>query len=218
MARRLADAELVAQTAETIIAEGGEPSIKAVQSRIGGGSYTTVKRSLDAWRENRTMAGAAAQTMPPELQGRALEFAGVIWSAATRLANEKTQQLEQQTLAKVAAARAELAAALSEVERLEHIESDNIGTIEQLHQQQRQLELELAEARASAGRVKALEQALASSQTEVAKKAEEAARLRGESESLRTQLKELIAALAAAGHTSAKTGGASNKTADLPPN
>lgn len=212
MARRLADDELVAQTAETILAEGGEPSIKAVQSRIGGGSYTTVKRSLDAWRENRSMAGAAAQTMPPELQGRAQEFAGAIWSAATRLANEKTQQLEEQARAKVAAARAELATALSEVERLEHIETTQSGTIEQLHQQQRHLELELAEARASAGRVKALEQALASSQAETARKAEEAARLRGESESLRTQLKELIAALAAAGHTSAKTGGASNKT------
>lgn len=212
MARRLADDELVAQTAETILSEGGEPSIKAVQSRIGGGSYTTVKRSLDAWRENRSMAGAAAQAIPPELQGRAQEFAGAIWSAATRLANEKTQQLEEQTLAKVAAARSELAAALSEVERLEHIETAQSGTIEQLHQQQRHLELELAAARVSAGRIKELEQALASSQAETARKTEEAARLLGESESLRVQLKELIAALAAAGHTSAKTGGASNKT------
>lgn len=212
MARRLVDDELVAQTAETILGEGGEPSIKAVQSRIGGGSYTTVKRSLDTWRESRSVASAAAQAMPSELQGRALEFAGAIWSAATRLANEKTQQVEQQALAIVAAARSELAAALSEVERLEHIETAQSATIEQLHQQQRHLELELAEARTSAGRVKELEQALASSQAETAKKTEEAARLLGESESLRAQLKELIAALAAAGHTSTKTGGASDKT------
>lgn len=212
MARRLIDDELVAQTAETIIAEGAEPSIKAVQSRIGGGSYTTVKRSLDAWRENRSIAGAAAQEMPPELQGRAIEFAGVIWAAASRIANEKTQQLEEQTLAEVAAARAELGTALSEVERLEHVETDSTDTIEKLRQQQRHLELELAAARASAGRVKELEQAITSSQAEAAKKAEEAARLLGESESLRTQIKELIAALAAAGHTSTKTVGARNKT------
>jgi len=212
MARRLVDDELVAQTAETIVAEGGEPSIKSVQSRIGGGSYTTVKLSLDAWRANRSEASAAVQALPTDLQGRALEFAGAIWSLASRLANEKTQHLEKQTSTAVAAARADLTAALSEVQRLEHIDSEQLGMIEQLREERRRIELELVEARTTASRVKELEQALALSLAEAGKKTEEAASMRGESESLRRQLRELVAALAATGHADGKQGASPGNT------
>lgn len=44
MARQIVTQQAVTEAAEALIVEGAEPSIVAVQARIGGGSYSTVKK------------------------------------------------------------------------------------------------------------------------------------------------------------------------------
>lgn len=60
MARQIVTSERVAEIANALVLEGQEPSIVAVQAQIGGGSYSTVKRYLDVWRQERAEAAASA--------------------------------------------------------------------------------------------------------------------------------------------------------------
>jgi hypothetical protein len=72
MARQIVTQHAVNEAAEALILEGSEPSILAVQSRIGGGSYSTVKRFLDVWKQERAEAATAAPDTPPEVQALSL--------------------------------------------------------------------------------------------------------------------------------------------------
>ena len=56
MARPLATKELVFDAASSLVSDGTEPSIVNVQAKIGGGSYTTIKRYLDAWNVQREIS------------------------------------------------------------------------------------------------------------------------------------------------------------------
>ena len=47
MARQIVTQSAVNEAAAALVTEGQEPSIVGVQERIGGGSYSTVKRFLD---------------------------------------------------------------------------------------------------------------------------------------------------------------------------
>ncbi len=51
MAKALVTREAVFEAADVLAAAGDDPSILAVQGRIGGGSYSTVKRFLDTWMD-----------------------------------------------------------------------------------------------------------------------------------------------------------------------
>jgi hypothetical protein len=60
MARQIVTQQAVTEVADALVAEGLDPSIMAVQSRIGGGSYSTVKRYLDVWKQERAAVDAVA--------------------------------------------------------------------------------------------------------------------------------------------------------------
>ena len=74
MARQIVTQQAVTEIADALAAEGLDPSILAVQSRIGGGSYSTVKRYLDAWKQERAQVHAAATDTPPAIQSKGQEF------------------------------------------------------------------------------------------------------------------------------------------------
>ena len=198
MARKLVTEELVAQIAENIVGECGDPSIIEVKERLGGGSFTTIKRYLDVWKQRSAEAKSATPDTPPEFEAKALQFARSVWSLASRLANDEAKLVKDQAAASVAAAKDELDLALREISRLERIESEQSELIEQQQAELHRNELALVEVRVQVSRVAELEQTLAVCRDEATTKGEKYSRLSGETEALRGQVRDLVAALAAA--------------------
>lgn len=202
MARQIVTQQAVTEVADALLAEGLDPSIMSVQSRIGGGSYSTVKRYLDAWKQARAEVHAAATEIPPAIHAKGQEFAQVVWALASKAAQQEAQAIKDGAKAEVAAVRADLANANTEIARLESVESAQVATIEAQLAKLREVELALADAQAQARRVPELEQSLAQLRTELqacrqdaTDKAVEAGRLAGETEALRTQVRDLMAAI-----------------------
>ncbi len=202
MARQIVTQQAVTEAAEALIVEGAEPSIVAVQARIGGGSYSTVKKFLDVWKQQRAEAATAAPETPAEVQAKGQEFARIVWALASREAQAEAQQAKDEAQAEVAAVRVELAEATNEIARLEGVEASQAATIDQQAAKLREVELALAEAQTQARRVPDLEKSLAdlraelgTSRKEATDKAVEAGRLAGEAEALRVQVRELMDAI-----------------------
>ena len=202
MAPPIATQKAVTEIANALVAEGLEPSIIAVQSRIGGGSYSTVKRYLDAWKQERTQLHAAATDTPPAIQAKGQEFAHSVWVLAWAQAQREAQAVKDEARAEVAAVRADLAEATSEIARLENVESAQAAELDAQQSKLRQVELALAQAQAQARRVPELEQSLVQLRTELdaarkeaSDKAVEAGRLAGEADALRAQVREWMATI-----------------------
>ena len=202
MARQIVTQQAVTDAAEALIVEGAEPSIVAVQARIGGGSYSTVKKFLDVWKQQRAEAATAAPETPAEVQAKGQEFARIVWALASREAQAEAQQAKDEAQAEVAAVRGELAEATNEIARLEGVEASQAATIDQQAAKLREVELALAEAQTQARRVAELEKSLAdlraeldASRKDATDKAVEAGRLAGEGEALRAQVRELMDAI-----------------------
>jgi len=202
MARQIVTQQAVTEAAEALIVEGAEPSIVAVQARIGGGSYSTVKKFLDVWKQERAEAATAAPETPAEVQAKGQEFARIVWALASREAQAEAQQAKDEAQAAVAAVRVELAEATNEIARLEGVEAAQAATIDQQAAKLREVELALAEAQTQARRVAELEKSLAdlraeldASRKDATDKAVEAGRLAGEADALRAQVRELMDAI-----------------------
>ena len=202
MARQIVTQQAVTDAAEALIVEGAEPSIVAVQARIGGGSYSTVKKFLDVWKQQRAEAATAAPETPAEVQAKGQEFARIVWALASREAQAEAQQAKDEAQVAVAAVRVELAEATNEIARLEGVEAAQAATIDQQAAKLREVELALAEAQTQARRVAELEKSLAdlraeldASRKDATDKAVEAGRLAGEGEALRAQVRELMDAI-----------------------
>lgn len=68
MARESITIEQVIGAAESIQAEGGKATARAVRDRLGTGSMGTVNRMLQEWRGDKKPSEAATSLMPPALQ------------------------------------------------------------------------------------------------------------------------------------------------------
>ena len=64
---------------------GEEPSIIRIQALIGGGSFSTVKKHLDAWKVQR-QAAVAPVAVPEAVTRRVEEFGRQLWQEAAALA------------------------------------------------------------------------------------------------------------------------------------
>ena len=62
--REIASYETVCEAANVLVVEGVEPSIVAVQRRIGGGSYSTVKKHMASWAEQRAREAVSVPAIP----------------------------------------------------------------------------------------------------------------------------------------------------------
>ncbi|UCV22316.1 DNA-binding protein [Ferribacterium limneticum] len=200
--REIASFEFVSDAAEALLLEGVEPSIVNVQKRIGGGSYSTVKKHLAAWAEKRAKDAAAASSVPAEVLAKAQEFGRTLWGLASMEAQREIQKAKEDAQVELAAVRSELAEATGVIARLENVEAEQAATLESSQARLREVELALVEAQTKALRVPVLENALADARAatenlraELTQKAAEAGRFNGEVETLRTQVRELMAAL-----------------------
>lgn len=202
MARQIVTSERVAEIANALVLEGQEPSIVAVQAQIGGGSYSTVKRYLDVWRQERAEAAASAPDMPSEIAAKGAEFARAVWATASQQAQRDAQVVKDSAAKAEAALRGELVGAQAEIARLEQTDAHQAETIEQQAAKLREIELALAEVQAQARRVPELESTLADTRAQldtarrdVSEARERAAGLAGQMEALASQNAALLAAL-----------------------
>lgn len=199
MSRSMITEDLVNSTADTLVAEGTDPSIVAVQARIGGGSFTTVKRFLDRWRANRAAGAAATLDIPPEVDAKGKEFVLATWSLAKQMAYKESLSAKEAAAAEVGAVRVELAQVLQEVARLETNEMQLRETCTTQESKIREMEIALADAQAQARRATELEKTLEAVRGEL-KAAEktatthavEAGRAAGEISALRQQSQDLM--------------------------
>ena len=74
MARPLATQEIVFDAASALVADGVQPTIVTVQAKIGGGSYTTIKRLLDKWHAERAHLHEAALEVPGVVEEKCAEL------------------------------------------------------------------------------------------------------------------------------------------------
>ena len=95
----------VFKTADTLLAEGIEPTVITLQERIGGGSYITIKRHLSVWRVTQAMTQApdAAQGQSRTIQpsAEAMATTPVELTEALRQIKQllSTQEAYRETLA-----------------------------------------------------------------------------------------------------------------------
>lgn len=209
MAAPIATKEAVFDACDTLVAEGAKPSILTVQEKIGGGSYSTVKRYLDAWTQERAKSKNNTIDLPPAAVEAAVEMAKSIWAQAERDAMQKTAAIRESAENKVAMISDDLEIAQKEIARLEGVTEAGQAEIANLQALLAAQGAELNELGIKAGRVDDLERRLQSSddalracRAESEARAIEASRLAGEAEALRKQVQELTAALIKLGSSS----------------
>jgi hypothetical protein len=199
MARLLVTQPLITAAADALLAEGAEVTVVNLRSHIGGGSYTTIGRCLAEWRTLRATSDAAAPATPPEIETQGQDFIRKLWALASRQAQAEVQSVKAQADADATTLRSELAAATAEVIRLEHAESQHLALIEQLEDQLQAAQVLAAEtgieARRATESLLACGTELKAARQEATDKAVEVGKLMGEIETLRTQSRELIAAI-----------------------
>ena len=66
--------EQVAAVADTILAEGGRPTVRALRERLGAGSMGTLHRLLQHWQVGRARPVETSLTLPPAMQRALLDF------------------------------------------------------------------------------------------------------------------------------------------------
>ena len=211
MAKALVTQERVFEVAQSLVEQGTTPTILNVQDGIGGGSYTTVKRYLDQWRE-----AAPKQRRPVELPeaavARLMSLGREFWALLDEQAGQQVEAIRAATGEEIAAIQAQLDQAEQAIARLEAerdqaesraVEQEHaLREAAQAHQAQTERvaaaeakagelaarvadlkgELKLAHAQQAAER-----QATATARVEAQAAAVEAARLQGELAALRAQ-------------------------------
>jgi chromosome segregation ATPase len=205
MARAIVTEEDVAEVAQQLLEAGEEPTIIRVQAIIGGGSFSTVKRYLDAWKAQRQVAVAAPVAAPSEIMQRAAEFGRLIWQEASILAAQEVQRVRQEAQRQVEEARAAAAEAEQVVDRLEAQVEEQAEQLEAAQRERDEAKVALGKAQVAAQvaevRLEEQGQRLADLQRQVEAQAGELAqaraelltqaRLVGEIEALRRQLGEI---------------------------
>lgn len=202
MARQIVTQSAVNEAAAALVTEGQEPSIVGVQERIGGGSYSTVKRFLDVWRDERSQVIAQAPETPPDVQAKGQEFARTLWALASLEALKVAEQIKADASAAMTKVSGDLAEARSVITRMEGVETDLSAQVEALQSTVREKEVAMAVFQVQALRVPELEQMVAELRKELqgARQATSAKdfdeeRVFEELEALRRQVQELMAAI-----------------------
>lgn len=192
MAKALVSAELVFETASQLVQEGIDPSIVNVQTRIGGGSYTTVKKYLDEWKKMRVEKPIVE--VPPEIAFRGNLLVTEIWSIAYQLADRSVQTIKEQTQAEVDRTQQELAEAINELHRLERTEEQLRKKLASKDSQVHNLELKVTALEVEAKKAQQLQSELETSRTELARQQQQLADLQQQTQqtaSLETLITEL---------------------------
>lgn len=108
--------EQVFAAADSMSAEGREISPAELLSRLGGGSFTTLYRHLEAWRRGQgEQAPAVVVAMPPAVR-LALDQ---VWQVATSEAFREVTRVREELTREVTQAQRQFDDALATIEALE---------------------------------------------------------------------------------------------------
>jgi chromosome segregation ATPase len=84
--------EQVWAAADSLAAEGRNPTLAAVRECLGGGSYTDISAAMQVWKANRQASAAPIrEPAPTAVTDRLGELGGEIWTIALELANGRLQ-------------------------------------------------------------------------------------------------------------------------------
>lgn len=152
--------EAVAAAAEALQAAGKRVTTISVQSHLGGGSFTTVQKYLEAWQQTQRDQRAAVVDVPSVVVERGMTLLRQVWQAAQAEAGEEIAQTREETEAQLAEMRDQLAEALLAVQRQEAENTDQAQALATLEAQVAAHQAERDEARTEA-RVNAVQAAAA---------------------------------------------------------
>jgi chromosome segregation ATPase len=84
--------EQVWAAADSLAAEGRNPTLAAVRERLGGGSYTDISAAMQVWKATQQASAAPIrEPAPTAVTDRLGELGGEIWAVALELANGRLQ-------------------------------------------------------------------------------------------------------------------------------
>lgn len=99
--------------ADLITASGQQPTLAAVRTALGGGSFTTISEAMKSWKAAQQAAATPIREMAPAaVTERMGELAGEIWGVALGMANDrlaKEREALESTRQEVEAQRREAA-------------------------------------------------------------------------------------------------------------
>lgn len=168
MAKPIVTFESVSDAAQALIQEGLTPTILLVKERIGGGSFTTVKKHLDSWREAQASNNSDAPPTPASVADKAAEFARTIWSVAHQEAQQAVTRIQAEAKEQIGKLRIELSDTHREIASLESVETLQAGEIAVLKNDLAEKASALQQSQLIAQRVPDLEKALQDLKDELA--------------------------------------------------
>lgn len=157
--------EAVAAAAEALHAAGKRVTTISVQSHLGGGSFTTVQKYLEAWQQEQREQRVAAVDVPALVVERGLAMVRHVWQAAQAEAGQEIAQTREETAAALAEMRDHLAEAVLAVQRQEDVNSEQEQALTALAATVATLQAERDEARTEA-RVSAAQVAAAAARVQ----------------------------------------------------
>ncbi len=192
--------EQVFEAADALVAQGREVTPTALLNALGSGSFTTIYKHLSEWEKSRTSAGAERSAAIPDA---VLSAFGAAWRAASAEASKEVVLVREQAAEEIKTAKAQFQEALQTIERLEsesEADSTRIETLsakvtelqESLHKSENEKTALNATLEQLQRQVKAQAEELERVRKEKEQSIKEAAELRGRSDTLQTQNKELL--------------------------
>jgi len=118
MAKSLVTQERVFEVADVLTGRGEEPSILSVQAAIGGGSYTTVKRYLDVWKETGRQRRAQV-ALPEAAVERLMGLGRDFWALLEERTAREVDQIRATAKEEASALKAQLHQAEQAIAKLE---------------------------------------------------------------------------------------------------
>lgn len=201
MAETIATEEVVFAAATAMWAQGQKPTIRLLQQKTGG-SYTTIKRHLDAWTLEQEMKAQEAFAAPEAVLDKGHELARSLWALARNESQKEVQLAKDQAQTEIASLSQELEFAQGAIGRMEEAEQAHKLALAQCTTQLQETHRLLEETRIVAAKVPDLETRLATAlamndelHQAATVAAHENGRLTGEASSLRQQVQELTEAL-----------------------
>lgn len=195
MSKTIATQKAVDEAAQALLQEGIEPSIILIKRRIGGGSYSSIQKCFDIWKQQREEIENAAVDLPEDLTLKAIQFVTTLWGMASKESKSRAQTEINVIKKESDHMQSELREARDEIARLEGIESDLTEKISGLAEKIRILEISEAQARALVSRLENSEHELKecrskldAAQETIANQSLTIGELTGEAKALRNQI------------------------------
>ena len=118
MAKAVVTQERVFEVAEALVEQGVTPTILNVQDGIGGGSYTTVKRYLDQWKEAAPKQRRAVE-LPETAVTRLMSLGREFWGLLDEQAGQQVEAIRAATREEIGTIQSQLDQAELAIARLE---------------------------------------------------------------------------------------------------